>query len=188
MKWTILPTIAVEAWFDRKLADAADKLNAKIAGILERRAAIKKGIAGVTATDPSEIDLLNTVEFPSFRVTGLQLLQVELRTRRELVQFWQDYHAALPAAAKAASKDLAKVEAEIVRGLEQLGFPTTIETGRAPWLPGVIQSHPRLAAARQTVLAFDGRMNDHSRERANAEATDQVTAEIQRAVAPGLHV
>ena len=186
--WTPLATIAQEAWFDKTLRTAADKLNEQIQRLLQRRATIEAGIARVAGTDPAQVDLGNTVEFPSFRVTRCDALQQELLLRRQIAEFWPQYFAAIPLAAKAAAEDRAEIETEIVRGLEQLGFPTSIEAGRAPWLPGVIQSHPRLAAARQNMLGFRARMNDHARERANADAIDQVTREIQDAVAPGLRV
>ena len=184
--WTPLSPIAAEPWFTKELRTAASKLNEAIQPLLADRQALDSAIARVKGEDPATVDVTNLVGFPAFQTTRCDLLQHELRVRRGLAEFWEAYFQQLPAAAKRAAEDSDKARAEIEAGLAELGFPLTVETGRAPWLPGVIQSHPRLAAARQNMLGLDAKMNDRGRQQANAEALGAITRELEAAVAGGL--
>ena len=185
MSWTPLATIAVETWFDKQLRTAAGKLNEAIQTLVADRAQLDETVARLKGEDPATVDATNIVDFGAFRLTRFEILQGEVRVRRELTAFWSEFFQALPAAARKAAETHREVERSLTEAMQAIGF---IMKGpdRLRWAPGVISSHPGVRAARDYAERLSNAMNDHSRERQNAEAVDAITLELSTAVAGGL--
>jgi hypothetical protein len=185
MKWTPLFTIALEDWFSPKLRTAAGELNARIQDLLRQRSQLEQAIARQHAEDVATVDMTNLAGFPALGVSVLDLLQCELRLRREVASFWGEYFPACERAAQKAAEGHRKTEEKILAGLGELGFPLELPD-RAPWLPGVIAHHPKIQAARQRKDGLRDKARSRERQRENSEAIERLTRELETAVSRGL--
>jgi len=179
MLWTHLATIDIPDFWPPKLRKAAGSLNLAIGKVIERRQGYDDRLRASEATDPAETDPFEAID-PNRRLILFEILQEELRVRRDVARLDDECRAALSAARDKAIEQLASIEAEVRKRLLSIGYVEPI-LGKpivgAIW-PGMIRIHPEVYAARQRQEALARAIN--TRDAANARAIEQIEAELRR--------
>lgn len=189
MRWTTLSLIPVEDWFSKGLSKETDEMNKRIEQVLEARGRCETCISNLGSGDVAEADLLNTVSFPAARLTMLETLQLELKVRRELVDYLEGHRKGLTAAAATARTNHDKARSTLISKLEDAGYlPWTDSNPQAgEWTPGMVLRNPlvRQSAARAEGLARRANI-DRTWDRANDQAIRTITEQLERARQQGL--
>jgi len=184
MKWTALHPIEVLETFPKELRERLAPLNERIAAMLENRKEFDRKRAGVAtnadAQDIAEHDFANDLGVQSTRTWLAELLQTELRLRREIQPVLPDVLQALHDSNEKKKQDLEKAKEQVRQGLVKVGYldgpPTHGMIGAIE--PGWIAKHPRVHALTIEARTLQNKAWDFKERKRNADATEYLESTL----------
>ncbi len=185
MKWTAFQPIEVLETFPKKLREKLAALNEDIANALQNRkefdAKRRQVSEGSDVNDIATHDFTNDLGVNATRTWLVELLQNELRLRREIQPVLPDLLQALRDSNERQKQELTDAKEEVRKGLVKVGYldgpPAHGKLGTIQ--PGWIDRHPRVRALTDESNALQHKVWDFSYRRDNAAAMEQLESTLQ---------
>jgi len=179
MNWLSIGKIHVHPFYSKELRTRFGKLNDAVDGILQRRAAIEQRSAEARSADPESFDFAAGSQL---KLDAVQLLQDELRTRREWADAWAHAQQELRKQSDRLFTKLEEAKADIRRKLLEMGYlPESDEPTPGKLNQGMILGHPVCIALRNEQQSIGDQARDEAGLQANAAGIDRVGQLLRRA-------
>lgn len=167
MPFSRLPVTPRDDLLPAALSKQADKLDQTFTAITERRQEFDQQQKDVREQPVESVDVFAVAD--RLRQVRHGLLRDELQARRALDDYICEFRKWSQEAATAAFQGFEKSQATARRRLKKIGYIDVPATEVAPGklLPGMIQGHPLVIAARQRHEELRGRSVDFSARQEN---------------------
>ena len=182
MSWTRLPNVPRDDQMPVTLSKTGDKLDQTFAAITERRQELGDQQVAVREQPVEKIDIFGIAD--RLRQVRHELLRDELQARRALDDYIAEFRAWSQEAATAAFEELEKSQKAVRKKLVKAGFIDCLPTEMIPGklIPGMIQGHPAVIAARTRHDELRGRSVDFSARQENRRHVADLERTLGRVV------